>query len=166
MNFPLSHISSLCKYTGISFTAGAVTHGFFSGERALWSAGFGIAVYLLGAVLEKLTHPNKNQSWFNLLAVGVMASVGIGLFTGGLLHFADSPRRSAWVVPLGFVLSLLAMYWMEGRSKFSAKGLLVYGSAGLAIVIAASLFALSNLNAQVGDEHGHSQGHEEAGHGH
>ena len=24
------------------------------------------------------------------------------------------------------------MYWMEGRSKFSAKGLLVYGSAGLA----------------------------------
>ena len=38
MNFPLSHISSLCKYTGISFTAGAITHGFFSGERAIWTA--------------------------------------------------------------------------------------------------------------------------------
>lgn len=53
MNFPLSHISSLCKYTGISFTAGAITHGFFSGERAIWTAAFGIAIYLIGGVLEK-----------------------------------------------------------------------------------------------------------------
>ena len=35
MNFPLCHIASLCKYTGISFTAGAINHGFFSVERAI-----------------------------------------------------------------------------------------------------------------------------------
>lgn len=62
MNFPLSHIASLCKYTGISFTAGAITHGFFTGERALWTAAFGIAIYLVGGALEKLSNPDKDHS--------------------------------------------------------------------------------------------------------
>jgi hypothetical protein len=52
MNFPINHIASLCKYTGISFTAGAITHGFFSGERALWTALFGVVIYLVGGTLE------------------------------------------------------------------------------------------------------------------
>ena len=63
MNLPISHISSLCKYTGISFTAGAITNGFFSGERAIWTAAFGIAIYLIGGVLEKIANPDFCGLW-------------------------------------------------------------------------------------------------------
>ena len=72
MNFPLSHISSLCKYTGISFTAGAITHGFFSGERAIWTAAFGIAIYLVGGILEKIANPDKDHSWTDVLVIGIV----------------------------------------------------------------------------------------------
>lgn len=155
MNFPLSHIASLCKYTGISFTAGAITHGFFSGERALWTAAFGIAIYLVGGALEKLSNPDKDHSWTDVLAIGVVASIGLGFFTGGLQHFPDSPARSSWVVPVGFAMSLLAMYLMEGKGKVKARGVIIYGAISLAIVIAASLYALSYYNEHGGDGHGH-----------
>ena len=155
MNFPLSHIASLCKYTGISFTAGAITHGFFTGERALWTAAFGIAIYLVGGALEKLSNPDKDHSWTDVLAIGVVASIGLGFFTGGLQHFPDSPARSSWVVPVGFAMSLLAMYLMEGKGKVKARGLIIYGAISLAIVIAASLYALSYYNEHGGDGHGH-----------
>jgi uncharacterized cupredoxin-like copper-binding protein len=155
MNFPLSHIASLCKYTGISFTAGAITHGFFSGERALWTAAFGIAIYLVGGALEKLSNPDKDHSWTDVLAIGVVASIGLGFFTGGLQHFPDSPARSSWVVPVGFAMSLLAMYLMEGKGKVKARGVFIYGAVSLAIVIAASLYALSYYNEHGGDGHGH-----------
>ena len=155
MNFPLSHIASLCKYTGISFTAGAITHGFFTGERALWTAAFGIAIYLVGGALEKLSNPDKDHSWTDVLAIGVVASIGLGFFTGGLQHFPDSPARSSWVVPVGFAMSLLAMYLMEGKGKVKARGVFIYGAVSLAIVIAASLYALSYYNEHGGDGHGH-----------
>lgn len=155
MNFPLSHIASLCKYTGISFTAGAITHGFFTGERALWTAAFGIAIYLVGGALEKLSNPDKDHSWTDVLAIGVVASIGLGFFTGGLQHFPDSPARSSWVVPVGFAMSLLAMYLMEGKGKVKARGVIIYGAISLAIVIAASLYALSYYNEHGGDGHGH-----------
>jgi len=155
MNFPLSHISSLCKYTGISFTAGAITHGFFSGERAIWTAAFGIAIYLVGGILEKIANPDKDHSWTDVLAIGIVASIGLGFFTGGLQHFPDSPARSAWVVPVGFAMSLLAMYLMEGKGKIKIKGVLIYGGISLALVIAASLYALSYFNEHGGDGHSH-----------
>jgi hypothetical protein len=33
----------------------------------------------------------------------------LDFFTGGLQHFPDSPVRSAWVVPLGFAVSVPAL---------------------------------------------------------
>ena len=158
MNFPLSHISSLCKYTGISFTAGAITHGFFSGERAIWTAVFGIAIYLVGATLEKIANPDKDHSWTDVLVIGIVASIGLGFFTGGLQHFPDSPARSSWVVPVGFAMSLLAMYLMEGKGKVKIKAVLIYGAISLTLVIAASLYSLSYFNEHGSDGHSHDHG--------
>lgn len=158
MNFPLSHISSLCKYTGISFTAGAITHGFFSGERSFWTAAFGIAIYLVGGTLEKISNPDKDHSWTDVLAIGIVASIGLGFFTGGLQHFPDSPARSSWVVPVGFAMSLLAMYLMEGKGKVKIRSVLIYGVISLALVIATSLYSLSYFNEHGGDGHSHDHG--------
>lgn len=146
MNFSLNHIASLCKYTGISFTAGAVTHGFFSEERAAWTVAIGVVLYLIGGILDKLANPDQNASWTGVLAIGILASVGLGLFTGGLQHFPDSPYRSVWVVPVGFVMSLLAGYLMEGRGKAAPRDLLRYGLIGTAIVVVASLVAFEVLH--------------------
>jgi len=159
MNFPLSHIASLCKYTGISFTAGAITHGFFSGERAIWTAVFGIVIYLVGGALEKFINPDKDHSWTDVLVVGIVASIGLGFFTGGLQHFPDSPARSSWVVPVGFAMSLLAMYLLEGKGKVKVKSVFIYGLISLALVIAASLYALSYFNEHGSDGHSHDHGH-------
>jgi uncharacterized cupredoxin-like copper-binding protein len=141
MNFPLSHIASLCKYTGISFTAGAITHGFFSERRSILTAAFGVMIYLIGGILDKLANPDRAHSWFDLLAVGTVASIGLGFFTGGLQHFPDSPARSTWVVPVGFAMSMASMYWMEGRGKANLRVVIRYGLVSIVLVTMASLFA-------------------------
>jgi len=158
MNFPFSHISSLCKYSGISFTAGAISHEFFSGERTIWIAVFGIAIYLVGCILEKITNPDIGHSWTDVLAIGIVAPISLGFFTGGLQHFSDSPARSSWVVSVGFAMSLLAIYLMEGKSKVKMRSVLIYGAISLALVIIASLYALSYFNEHGGDNHSHDPG--------
>lgn len=112
-SFQQHHGAMLLKYSGISFISGAVNHGFFSGTRSLWTAGIGMVLFVLGAWLEhRLTDSSDESPRTGLLQAlvwGSLLSIGLGFFTGGLQHFPDSPARSAWVVPLGFVLSVMAL---------------------------------------------------------
>lgn len=130
----------LLRYSGISFISGAVNHGFFSGQRSLWTAAIGIVLFVLGAVLEHRMADNAadqpQTSLLRTLALGSLLSVGLGFFTGGLQHFPDSPARSSWVVPLGFFVSVLALalstprVWQRAATVYvMVLGALVAGSS-------------------------------------
>ena len=110
----------LLRYSGISFISGAVNHGFFSGQRSLWTAAIGMVLFVIGAVLEhRMAGNNADQpqtSLLRTLAWGSLLSIGLGFFTGGLQHFPDSPARSSWVVPLGFFVSVLALAFSAPRA--------------------------------------------------
>ena len=127
MNFQTQHLATLAKYAGISFIAGAVNHGMFSEQRSLLTAAIGVVFYLIGAAMELKASNDGSKSWADLLGFGIVASIGLGFFTGGLQHFPDSPERSLWVVPLGFFLSLLALYFsQEWRSRMGFKPMAIY----------------------------------------
>jgi uncharacterized cupredoxin-like copper-binding protein len=162
MSFATTHTATLLKYGGISFIAGAVNHGMFSESRSLITAAFGVCFYLLGSRLEMRLQDAKRLSWADVLGVGIVSSIGLGFFTGGLQHFPDSPDRSVWVVPLGFALSLLAMYYMDWRTRMSLHRLITYALFSIAVVSACSVLAWTQLVDQAGDGHGHTHTHGEA----
>jgi len=160
MNFAFAHIATLFKYGGISFIAGAVNHGFFSEARSFWTAGFGVLFYLMGSWLDIRNRDVQQVRWGDVLGFGLVASIGLGFFTGGLQHFPDSPDRSLWVVPLGFVLSLLAMYFMDWRAQLPVRALVTYGLVAFAVVVTGSAIAWSVLQGAPSAGHSHSHSHE------
>ena len=157
----IQHSAMLLKYSGISFISGAVNHGFFSGERSLWTAAVGIVLFVAGAWMEHRSQNNK-QSLMESLWVGTLLSIGLGFFTGGLQHFPDSPARSAWVVPLGFAISIFAlMFTLKMRFQ---RALMVY-SLSLGLAVCASSWAAYEAFkrnpewAAGGHAHGAEDGH-------
>lgn len=169
-SFQQHHGAMLLKYSGISFISGAVNHGFFSGERSLWTAVAGIVLFVLGAWLEHRWQPvdaNAPPSGLmKTLAIGSLLSIGLGFFTGGLQHFPDSPARSAWVVPLGFFVSVLALGLSAPRqwSRAASAYVLVLGTLTTAGSWGAWQWLERNPQwAGLGHSHGHGDSH---GHGH
>ncbi len=163
-SFSISHVSSLLKYMGVSFIAGAVAHGAFSEARSVVTAAIGIGGYMIGAYLQSRNDGGERLTWSTVIGGGALSAIGIGFFTGGLQHFPDSPSRSVWVVPIGFLLSAgaLAMSWsatmpVSGQKK---PGILVYIVAGLAIVGVSSVGAWSYLK-----DFGGGDGHDHHHHG-
>jgi len=161
MNFQIQHISTLAKYAGISFIAGAVNHGMFSENRSYATAAVGVLFFLVGSFIEKQASIHGAKSWGDLLGFGIVASIGLGFFTGGLQHFPDSPDRSIWVVPLGFFLSLIALYMTEGKENISWRSFVIYGLvAGAVVVLGSVAFARYMLTLDPAhDGHGHSHSH-------
>ncbi len=158
-SFEVQHSAMLLKYSGISFISGAVNHGFFSGERSLWTAAAGIVLFVVGAWMEH-RHQDSKTGLFESLWVGTLLSIGLGFFTGGLQHFPDSPARSSWVVPLGFVMSIVALVFsLQIRVH---RALVVY-ALGMGIVVTASswtayqAFEKNPQWAAVGHAHGVAQ---------
>lgn len=156
--FGKQHGIMLMKYAGISFISGAVNHGFFSGSRSLWTAAIGIVLFVAGAWLEHRASEEKHsQGLFQSLFMGTLLSIGLGFFTGGLQHFPDSPARSAWVVPLGFFISVIAL--VSTLQLRWQRALWVY-TLGLGTVIS----ALCWVSYQAFEQHpewaagGHSHG--------
>jgi uncharacterized cupredoxin-like copper-binding protein len=157
-SFGKQHGIMLMKYAGISFISGAVNHGFFSGSRSLWTAAIGIVLFVAGAWLEhRASEEQHPRGLFQSLFMGTLLSIGLGFFTGGLQHFPDSPARSAWVVPLGFFISVFALSsTLQLRWQ---RALWVY-TLGLGIVIS----GLSVVAYETFDHHpewaagGHSHG--------
>ena len=158
MKFQTGHLATLAKYAGISFVAGAVNHGFFSEKRSFVTAGVGVVCFLIGAAMEMKAAPDGSKRWGDLLGFGIVASIGLGFFTGGLQHFPDSPGRSLWVVPLGFFLSLGAVYLSEGRGRIAPKPLAAYTLAAGATVLVGSAVAASYWGQSGGDGHEHDHG--------
>ena len=163
-SFQIQHSAMLLKYSGISFISGAVNHGFFSGERSLWTAAVGIVLFVAGAWMEHRSQ-NNSESLIASLWVGTLLSIGLGFFTGGLQHFPDSPARSAWVVPLGFAISILAlMFTLKMRMQ---RALLAY-SLSLGLVVCASSWAAYEVFernpewAALGHAHGSEDSHDQS----
>ncbi len=169
VNFQQQHAAMLLKYAGISFISGAVNHGFFSGARSLWTAAIGIVLFVLGAWLEhglnSATRKTNTSLWATLLW-GSLLSIGLGFFTGGLQHFPDSPARSAWVVPLGFALSVAALVLNEAWRV--NRAIVAYALLGGLVVSAGSYGAWQWLTAHpqwaaTGHSHGDSEQQSEDG---
>ena len=155
MSFQSHHISLLLRYTGISGIAGAINHGFFSEERSFITAAMGVLLYLIGAFMDHRNNPEETNDWRSLFGFGIVSSIGLGFFTGGLQHFPDSPQRSMWVVPLGFVMSVLAFYMLEGREKTGTRSFAFYALIGTAVVIAGCWGAWEILDHAGGRPHSH-----------
>jgi hypothetical protein len=94
----------LIRYIGISFITGAISHGFFSGWRQIATAIAGIVLFIIGSLLEEWSE--KIDSW-KVVISGTILAIGIGAVTGWLQHFPDSPERSLWIIPVGYIISLV-----------------------------------------------------------
>lgn len=152
-SFSRQHIAMALKYGGISFIAGSVSHGVFSGQRSLITAGIGITAFILGMWLENKDKGEQGIVLLKSLAISTLLAISLGLFTGSLQHFPDSPSRSLWAVPLGFAVSLVALVWVSQQTW--TKSIRNYALASFALVFVGSGLAYQHYSTNPVAVHDH-----------
>jgi len=116
------HVALIIKYTGISFITWWLSHGFFSGERQIITSLVWVVLFIIWTLLEQ--KPEERDYMRTIIFSSVLA-VSIWALTWGLQHFPDSPDRSVWLVPVWFLVSILAYLSLE-KEMIYKKAHLVY----------------------------------------
>jgi len=115
------HFALIIKYTGISFITGWLSHWFFTWERQILTSLIGIVFFIVWTLLEQNI---DKKDYMKTILFSALLAVSIWAFTWGLQHFPDSPSRSAWIVPLWFLLSVYSYLSLENISIFKKKNLI------------------------------------------
>lgn len=112
-------------------------------------------MFVVGLAYERNLSGSKIDMG-RVLLIGVVFSISTAMVAGGFQHFLDSPWRSAWIIPLGYFISLLVFREKEGfKNSFS-------DTLGRAVLITSILFLicypLARITPAQFDDH-HGDGH-------
>ena len=110
--------------------------------------------------LENKDNGQKGAVLLKSLAISTLLAISLGLFTGSLQHFPDSPSRSLWAVPLGFAVSIVALVWVSKQAW--TKSIQRYALGSFAIILVGSALAYQHYSTNPAVVHDHATGHGDA----
>ncbi len=134
------HLVAILWYIGIWFVGGSISHGFFSGTRSIIMALLWIILFIISEYLK-----GGQKDYTHLILWWLIYSIAVGMVNGWFQHFLDSPMRSLWIIPVGWIVSTLIFPYKEWLNSYDIKKsslIWIIVSVGLYILLYALMHVL------------------------
>jgi hypothetical protein len=156
----------LFTFVGMGLVAGSVVHFGETDQipRFLTIGLIGMGLFIVSSYLQEVrlnTSSMPLSSIIRYVFYSLILAVGIGMISGGTQHFLDFPIYASYLLPVGFILALVA-YVLRNQLTLTRKGW--SWLLGGALLLALPTFLGLNLYAQalpVGGGHSHGDSHAE-----
>lgn len=110
-------ITFIALFIGTGFVSGSIVH-MGEGINA-WDVSLlviGAILFVAGSVFQDIQQGMKRIRGEGIglfLLLSLLLSIGIGMASGGMQHFVDTPSYSAILIPLGLGIGLIAFVLKE-----------------------------------------------------
>jgi hypothetical protein len=105
----------IASYLGVVLLGGAIVHMPAAPFRYTILAIVGIVIFVFSSFFEtrrkKAENPDFNSQYY--IIISFFLSIGLGMLSGSIQHFMDTPMYSSVLLGLGFFISALAFYVRE-----------------------------------------------------
>jgi hypothetical protein len=149
----------LALYLGVALTGGSVVHLPMAPVRYAIIGLIGMAMFILASLADArrrhaagLEGPGGGLGRY--VGWSVLLSLGLGMLSGGIQHFVDSPHYAAALLPIGFVMSFVAYAAREHTLPTGAALLRQMGA-----VLAGAVVLYVGLDLLAGQVDHYSDGH-------
>ncbi len=124
-NIILSYLSYLSLFIGTAFISGAIVHSGVIADipKYIVIGVVGVALFLVGSFVQEFVLNRDNlreEGIVKFFLFSLLLSIGIGMISGGTQHFTDYPVYSSYLIPIGFVISLVA-YLLKNNYHITKK---------------------------------------------
>lgn len=135
-------------FLGVGMTSSGIVLMPFNPMRYSIILAIGLFMFSTGSFINEFVIDRKQASFnkiFKLIMVSLTLAIGIGMISGGISHFKESPTYASYLIPLGIIISIFS-FLIKNAYKLSKKELKVFtiGVLLTTIVIHASLSFTAN----------------------
>ncbi len=115
------YLQYIALYLGVVLLGGSIVHMPADPARYTILALIGIGIFL-AASFNEVRLKRKNEPEFSAvryLIISFFMSIGLGMMSGSIQHFLDTPLYSTKLLTIGLFLSAITYYIREHTEKFS-----------------------------------------------
>lgn len=95
-------------FLGIGMTSSGIVLMPFNPLRYSIILGIGLSLFIAGSVFNEVVIDKHNLSTIEsirLVLLSLTLAIGIGMISGGISHFKESPTYVSFLIPLGIIIS-------------------------------------------------------------
>lgn len=150
-NLIFSYLVYVIYFLGIGLVSSGIVLMPFNAVRYSIILVCGLILFISGTIFNEIV-VNKNKLSFievaKLVIVSLSLAIGIGMISGGISHFKESPKYVSYLIPTGIVVSSISFtiknnYKLDKQSKIKLSVALLI--VALALHLTLSIFASDML---------------------
>jgi hypothetical protein len=129
----------IAYFLGIGMTSSGIVLMPFNTLRYLIILCIGLGLFLTGSVFNEVVINKQHLSLtetVKLVILSLTLAIGIGMISGGIAHFKESPIYVTYLIPMGIVISFIS-FVIKNNFQISKKErvILFLGIIILAIIV-------------------------------
>ena len=97
-------------FLGIGLVSGSIVHFPVNPLRYAAIGSIGILLFIAASLVDEIVlkkKPLRESGILRVILFSVVLSMGIGMISGAIQHFTDTPKYAAILIPMGIVISLV-----------------------------------------------------------
>jgi len=137
-------------FLGIGMTSSGIVLMPFNAVRYSIILSIGLSLFIAGSVFNEVVIDKHRLSAFEsikLIVFSLTLAIGIGMISGGISHFKESPTYVSYLIPLGIVVSFIS-FMVKNNFKLGNKEkfIVIAGVICFAVLVYAALtFMAGNI---------------------
>lgn len=131
-------------FLGIGMTSSGIVLMPFNPMRYSIILGVGLSLFLAGSIFNEIVIDKRHLSAYEsikLVVVSLTLAIGIGMISGGISHFKESPTYVSYLIPIGIVVSFISFTIKNAFTLSKKEKLMLF--IGLVVMAIIVHFALS-----------------------
>ncbi len=122
------YIVYVVYFLGVGMTSSGIVLMPFNPLRYGIILATGLLLFGTGSFINEFVIDRKQVSFatvFKLILVSLTLAIGIGMISGGISHFKESPIYATYLIPLGILISAVS-YMVKNNYYLTKKHLRVF----------------------------------------
>lgn len=154
-NLIYKYLVYIIYFLGIGMTSSGVVLMPFNVMRYSIILFIGLSLFIIGSVFNEVVIDHHHMSAIEslkLIIFSLTLAIGIGMISGGISHFKESPTYVSYLIPLGTIISFISFtfknnFVLNKKDKLIAfSGVIVFSVIIFIILsVAASNMAMMNM---------------------
>lgn len=152
-------------FIGTGFISGSIVHlgeGINAWDLSVLSVG--VLLFTLGSYIQETIFNGKSLrdgGIIGFLFSSLILSLGIGMASGGMQHFSDTPSYSAILIPVGIAIGLISFIFKQkieipsSHFKIFVASTLILAAIGVIALRTLAHQLEHDLGVSVSDSHTH-----------